>query len=350
MRSWSWLVMLLMPLAPAAAAAALEAQAVVAPGLRLRARSGPTPVVGTVVSLSETSLLLRRDSLGDTLELPLGSLSDVQVSEASPWSARGLKFGWVAGAGLGYGIARVAGVGSEKAAGVPAVIGAVAGALAGVHRKADHWVAASIVVPAPHAPVATRLAVVAPDSGRPAGAPDSGAAPAAAGRAVGPERGAPAVAESPNLRKLRSHPGERIRYESDTPGVKQIARVLRVEGDTVVLLLDTLLASPVRVDARSLRALEFSQGWSRRGNRTGAAIGMLVGAGAAYLAYQPNAGGDYFGLGAMIFGGLGVGLGGLLGSVVGDTGKRERWASDPPPVAEAHPRTPRLGLRLVLRP
>ncbi len=356
MQSTRWVVAISISLALTATPAPLDAQARVAPGARLQARSGPTRVTGTVVSLNETALMLRRDSLGDTLELPLGSLSDVRVAEGRERSIRNLRFGWIVGAGLGFGIARAAGKGDEQAAGVPMVVGAVLGGLAGLRVQTERWLPAPIVVPAPPRPAgAAQLALAPPDSARPVtAAPDSAAPRAPADRrdtVAGRAPPAPDATDSPYLRNLRVFAGERVRYESpEAPGVKRIARVLRVEGDTIVLLHDTLLASPVRVEGRSLRALEFSQGWSRRGNRTGAMIGMLLGAGAAYLAYQPNASGDYFGLGIIIFGGLGVGIGGTIGAAIGDTGYRERWGPTPRPAVAAAPPRARPSVRLTLRP
>ena len=345
MRSLPWLGTILFSLGLTATTVGLDAQARVAPGVRLRTRWGPTPVAGTVVSLSETILVLRRDVLGDTLQLPLGSLSDVRVADRHRGSALGPKLGWLAGGGLGYGIALVAGQRSDNAAGLPIIVGGLLGALAGLSVKTDRWLPAPVLPPPP------RLIAAAADSVRPA-ALDTATAREAAGRRdtiAGWQTPAPG-AESLNLRQLRASAGERIRYESaEAPGVRRIARILRVEGDTVVLLPDILEATPVRIDGRSLRAIELSLGWSGRGNRTGAMIGSLLGVGAGVLAYRPLASSDYFGLGLILCVGLGASVGAAVGTVVGNTGYRERWG--PPPLASVAVGSPatRPSVRLVPR-
>ncbi len=300
------------------AATLAEAQVRVVRGERIRASGGERTVVGTVVAMSDSSLVLRRERASGLDTIPFRSLAWVDVSQgrrSSTWLivAGGL-VGMMAGGLIdGSTTASSSDDGSEsaRAAGWPSLVGLVAGAYIGSRIKSDRW----------------RHAVL------PAG-------PGALAETTAPsadELDATAPALGPFT------PGAHIRYALSGGGqARYTARVIRLRGDTLIVRLDGA-TSAAAVPLASVRRFELSDGWHRhtaRGALIGALAGMTAGTAiAAVTFHQSDDQGDPFanmwnGLAAAWTGLLlGTTVGGGVGAAIGYADYDEHWRSQALPLA-----------------
>jgi hypothetical protein len=334
-----------------------------APGERIRARTPGGRIEARVLQLTDTALVLERKLTGDTFSVSYGKLADVRAA----WGKRPHP---VAGA-LG---------GIAGAIGVPViacqvkmphcVVGGFFGGLAlgvGLARlvKTDRWVSVP-VVPAPTPSHDTVRLLAAPSRADTVArqVPPTGAltAPTPTDTAVRPGPGVPATAGEATRALARAGEaagtygsaeptGARIRYHAAAGNSRwRVARVLRMEGDTLVIMRDTAGSRPERVRSGSLVDLEMSRGW-QPSTGLGATIGMCVGGvgmgvwGAASARDGDSALAVAF-LGGLVGGALGAGLGALIGAA----DHRERWSPVAAPMAQprATAGTANLKLRFAI--
>lgn len=258
--------------------ALLEAQRV-APGVRLRARIDEQPVIATVLTLTDTTVVMQTAGSTDTLVMALSRFADVQILQGKVPSKKGAQIGFLLGYPLGLAVCHGT---SGKKCGVFGFVTGVGLAGLGWLNKTDNWVAATLAPP------------------------------------------------SASLADLRQHAGARVRF-NNAAGVNQYARLLHVNRDTAVLLRDTAGASPERVSLLSLSDLQYSQGWSRNTDN-GALLGAIIGGvGMGVWGYSSGSPDDFFGRGgdAVIAGLLGLLVGEAIGGLIGHFDYHERWTADP---------------------
>ena len=146
--------------------------------------------------------------------------------------------------------------------------------------------------------------------------------------------------------------GARIRYHAAAGNSRwRVARVLRAEGDTLVIMRDTAGSRPERVRSGSLVDLEISRGW-QPSTGLGATIGMWVGGvGMGAWGAASTRDGDSALAGAFIGGNVGGVLGAGLGALIGAADHRERWSPVAAPSAQppATAGTGKVKLRFAIQ-
>ncbi len=299
-----------------ALASPAQAQVRVVRGERIRASMDGATVIGTVVSMGDSSLVLRRERASTLDTIPFRSLGWVDVSRGRHARVWAIIAGGVVGLTLGGLVDGSTTLSSDddakppSASGLPSLAGAAAGAWIGSRFKADRWTRASLPGSATLADAAPAPEIVDPR-----------------GPALGPFTA-----------------GSHVRYVlAGDERTQHTARVVRVSGDTLVLRPDGI--GPTAVPLGAVRRFELSDGWHRHTGR-GALIGGVLGAvggmaiGAATIPESDDAGQAFAnlfnGIGAMWLGfltGTAVGVGG--GALLGHAVYHEHWRSESLPLNAA---------------
>ncbi len=269
-------------LAALAAAEPLAAQGPLMRGSRVRVWTEGAAVVGTLVSRTNSSLVLVADGARDTVAIPLRAIAGLELSRGRHVRVWPMVLG-ILGGGMVGGLAEGAIRGKsieeiDTAASWGALAGMVVGGLIASRYKADSWSAIDIPAPAPPAPVAAAglPAGISPPETPPYVVPFAVPAPVAAAPV-------PAVPERKAARELPAAPpgvfapGARIRYSTgDVPALLRTVRLVGLEGDTIVVQREATVGVQ-RLPLSSLTTLEVSTG--RHGHVIkGLIIGTLIGA------------------------------------------------------------------------
>ncbi len=333
------------------AAGMVQAQvpATLAPGARVRVRTADRALTGTVIAINDTALLVQDDWFRDTVEFAVARVLNAHMVSGRRASPGAQALGFFAGLPIGLGACRA--VRASHCISYGAVVGVGLGYLLGWRVQVDRWT--RVGISAPPAPLAGETAV---NRASPTDIPlDSGTrSPVDAPAPVPVERREPSGLGGFGTDPLTFN-GERIRYETyDAHGVKRVARVVRVAGDTLVLARDTTPGKTLRIPADSMLEVQFSQGLFRC-SAQGAGVGAILGGAAALLEVSlicMHRGCDSadFAFGTFLLGAVGITVGTGVGAAIGAAVTRERWG---PPLRHAGLTSPPNGsvrLALTLRP
>lgn len=300
---------------------ALEAQRPLMRGSRIRVWTEGAPIVGALQARTDTSLALVPDGIGDTVTVPYRMIAGLEMSRGKHVRLWPMVIGILAGSVIG-GVAD--GSINSDTAGLGAIAGLAAGALIGSRFKADSWRPINVPMP-PATPVAVApQSPASPSAGEPARSaptPQPAYAPPPAVVPGYPQAGGFDLGPTPG----EFAPGARIRYmTSDMRGLPRYGRLLRVEGDTMVVQ-PTAVVGMQRVALPTVTRLEVSEGWGRNTVK-GLLIGALIGSAVYSVAAMDWVDGsgqadDVLALG--IF--LGAPIGGGIGAAAGALTRSEHW-------------------------